>query len=78
MRFLSDYYLFLSPSEKARRQHENWLNRALRRDSRALRIPTRRVDRGGFGATMSSTEGVIWAEEWWNAAIARAERLDDS
>jgi len=69
----------LSPSERARRAHERWLNAACRRaEVSALRIPVRRCDRGGFGALTGSAPGREFAAQWWTEAIDRADRMIDA
>lgn len=69
----------LSPSEKARRMHERWLNAAIgRADLSALRIPVRRVDRGGFSVVTASAPARDAAERWWIDAIDRADRMIDA
>jgi len=69
----------MSASERARREHERWLNRALAlgADS-ALRIPVRDVRRGGFGAMRSSSAGRSLADRWWSEAIKRADAMVDA
>lgn len=54
----------------ARRTHSRWLSRAIRAGARVPRIPTRRVDEGGFDADMATAEGRAWAREWWEHALA--------
>jgi hypothetical protein len=73
MRFFGKNGGFLDASEKARRYHEGWLNRALGRDGALLRVPRRRVDRGGYSEMMRHPAGRYWAEQWWLDAIERAD-----
>lgn len=69
----------LSASERARRAHERWLNLAIRcADARALRIPVRRVDRGGFAEARRDAAGRRAAAQWWTEAIDRADRMIDA
>lgn len=66
----------LSRSERARRAHEAWLNRAIRRPQAwAFRIPVRRVDEGGFRSLRATSAGRAWAEQWWDEAIAHADTI---
>ena len=53
----------------ARRRHSRWLTRAMRVGVRVPRIPTRRVDEGGFDALMTTHEGREWASHWWSEAL---------
>lgn len=53
-----------------RRVHSRWLSRAMRAGYVAPRIPTRRVDEGGYEPVMASPEGRAWAAEWWDRALA--------
>lgn len=73
MRFFRHRNLWLTPSQKARLQHQRWLNRAMAGDTRALRIPVRRVDEGGFNHLRTIPGGRQWAEHWWTEAIDRAD-----
>lgn len=61
---------------RARREHSDWLTRALQSGARWPRIPTRRVSQGGFAEFMSRQDGPRRAERWWDAAIGRARGLD--
>lgn len=78
MRFFSKHYLLLTAGEKARRQHQSWLNRAMRRDTRTLRIPVRRMELGGFSALRSAPGGMQWAEQWWTEAMTRADMVSET
>ena len=51
------------------REHEDWLNRALRTGWPSTRIPTRRVADGGFAAVMKGDKGRAWAASWWIEAL---------
>jgi hypothetical protein len=75
MRFFEKNIGIAPSSEKVRRSHELWLDRAMRRNGPELRIPRRRADRGGFGVLMSHPAGRFWAERWWVDAIARADEI---
>ncbi|MBX3385344.1 MAG: hypothetical protein KF768_02100 [Phycisphaeraceae bacterium] len=61
-------------AEFMRRLHSRWLTRAMRVGFVAPRIPTRRVDEGGFDPVMRTAEGRAWAAEWWDRALSPAER----
>jgi len=65
----------LSPGEVARRLHSLWLTQAFQsgRDRLYPRIPTRRVEDGGFDRMMSTERGRARAEKWWELALARME-----
>lgn len=56
------------------RQHARWLTAALRGRKTAPRIPTRRVDEGGFARLMSTERGREVASQWWYDAIERTSR----
>lgn len=56
------------------RQHARWLSAALQGRKVAPRIPTRRVDEGGFARLMSTERGRRAASEWWYDAIDRTSR----
>lgn len=63
--------------EKARREHERWLDHALSGRLGVLpRIPTRRVRDGGFGPFTRSSAGRRWADGWWGEAIERTPEGD--
>lgn len=53
--------------------HERWLTRAVRSPGRYPRIPTRRVDTGGFSALLSRPGGGELAERWWELALERVD-----
>lgn len=78
MRFILRKALLLTAGERARRTHEAWLNRAVARDTSALRIPVRRVDEGGFSHLLRDPGGPQWAEQWWMDAVARADMVMDA
>jgi len=78
MRFFQRREFWLTANEKARLQHQRWLNRAVRRDTRGLRIPVRRVDQGGYRHLDAVPGGRQWAERWWMDAIENADLLVDS
>lgn len=62
-------------AEIARREHERWLNRAIRTGTPYPRIPVRLVRRGGFSGLMSSPGGSERAERWWKSALSRVDDL---
>lgn len=53
----------------ARRAHSRWLTRAMQAGVKVPRIPTRRVEEGGFDPVMATTEGREWAAAWWRDAL---------
>jgi hypothetical protein len=57
--------------ERARREHSAFLTQALRNriGVRHPRIPTRRVDRGGFDRLMADPRGRDAADRWWSSAF---------
>lgn len=55
----------------ARRQHSDWLTRALASGRAFPRIPTRRVDQGGFQGQAERKAGPSRAETWWKLALDR-------
>ena len=58
--------------ERARREHERWLNNAIGGAYGPLpRIPTRLVRDGGFGGLRKTENGRRWADGWWGDAIDR-------
>ena len=64
-------------AERARIVHSVWLTRAVRDRAEALpRIPTRRVDLGGFEAVRATPEGRAWADDWWQFALDRVESFN--
>lgn len=64
----------ITAGERARRTHSQWLTSAVRDRSGCLpRIPTRRVDEGGFDALVASPAGRRWADGWWRDAFDRVE-----
>jgi hypothetical protein len=63
----------LSPGEVARRVHSLWLTRAFESGRVYPRIPTRRVEDGGFDRMMATEHGRARAERWWELALARME-----
>lgn len=59
----------LEAGERARREHEVWLNHALRSGRRLPRIPRRKVSEGGFSAVTRTESGRRWAEAWWQGTL---------
>lgn len=57
--------------ELARRQHSQWLTRALASTQPVPHIPVRRVDEGGFTGQMRRKHGPGRAETWWTLALER-------
>lgn len=62
-----------TPSERARREHAEWLTRALSTGRVYPRIPTREVERGGFDHLRSSPKGRAIAARWWRTALERVD-----
>lgn len=65
----------LTSSELARAIHSEWLTRALEGRKVYPRIPTRRVDEGGFDALRARARGMARAEQWWTAALERVDEV---
>lgn len=63
----------LTLAERVRREHVRWLREAWRHPERVPRIPTRRVDEGGFSALMRLPQGRAWARAWWESAFAAVD-----
>ena len=61
--------------ERARREHSAFLTQALctRLGVRAPRIPTRRVDDGGFDRLMGDPRGRRAAGRFWSGALVDAD-----
>jgi hypothetical protein len=54
--------------------HSAWLTRALSGESGELpRIPARRVQEGGFGALLWTSQGRQWAADWWRRLLEKLE-----
>lgn len=65
-----------SAAEAMKRTHARWLTRALRSPrSRSFRIPTRRVDAGGFEELVRTEAGRAWADRWWSDAMQAADDM---
>jgi len=62
---------------RARRVHSIWLTRAVCEGRVYPRIPTRRVDLGGFDSLMRREGGPQLAERWWTIALLRVEVGDE-
>ena len=56
---------------RARREHSQYLSRALLglTATQLPRIPTRRVDKGGFDKVMRDPRGKRVADLWWHKAF---------
>jgi len=55
------------------REHQRWLNRALRGQVRAPRIPVRPVSDGGFAPMLARPGGREQAAAWWTEALQNDE-----
>lgn len=62
-----------SAAERFRREHSLWLTRAMLTGTPYPRIPSRRVDAGGFDGLRRREGGPGRAERWWSAALTRVE-----
>lgn len=63
-----------TPSERAVRLLEGWLNRALDMPEGTYpRIPLRMAREGGWQTVLTSDAGRAWAEGWWASAFAGVE-----
>jgi hypothetical protein len=62
-----------SHARRCREAHERWLNRAIRTPERYPRIPTRRVETGGFSGLLHRPGGARLAELWWERALERVD-----
>ena len=61
----------LDAGARARGEHSRWLTQALctRIGVPAPRIPTRKVEDGGFDRLMSDPRGRRVAQQWWTSAF---------
>lgn len=59
--------------ERFRAEHSRFLTLALRSGRKYPRIPTKRVDQGGFSGLMKLSEGEKRASMWWTAAMNRVD-----
>lgn len=64
----------LDAGERFRAEHSRFLTLALLSGRRYPRIPTKRVDQGGFSGLMKLSESEKRTSMWWSAAM---NRLDD-
>lgn len=63
-----------TPSDRAVRALEGWLNRAMEMPEGTYpRIPLRLSREGGWGAVLNTQTGRAWAEGWWATAFAGIE-----
>jgi hypothetical protein len=71
---LRDFFSNLEARAAAMRLlHSAWLTRAMQRGQRPPRIPTRKVEDGGWGSMMETPDGRAWAEEFWQGALEHSE-----
>ncbi|MFM9958800.1 MAG: hypothetical protein ACKVZJ_12060 [Phycisphaerales bacterium] len=71
--FDPDELSILTPSERAVRDLEGWLNRALAKPDDAFpRIPLRLVHQGGWRTAERPEERAL-ADAWWHDAFAAIE-----
>lgn len=64
---------WIARGEAMRRVHSAWLTRALQRGSRPPRIPTRKVEDGGWKTLMDTPEGRAWAQDFWDETLEHPE-----
>lgn len=65
----------LAAGRKARLLHSAWLTRAVREDRVYPRIPARRVDEGGFAELLSTQEGRVVVDWWWEHTLSQVDDL---
>jgi len=65
----------LTAAERFRREHSLWLTRAMLTHRAYPRIPSRRVEAGGFEALRAREGGPGRAAAWWAAALTRVDDL---
>lgn len=61
-------------AERMRAEHERFLTIALLARREYPKIPTRRVDQGGFDRLMAREHGPRLAQRWWETALDRIDR----
>ncbi len=66
---------WMTTGERARRQHSEWLTRALVSGRRVPRIPIRAVSAGGWGELMSRPNGRVIAERWWRRTLRALDEV---
>lgn len=64
-----------SAAERFRREHSLWLTQAMLTGRAYPRIPSRRVDAGGFDGLRAREGGGRRAGAWWAAALTRVDDL---
>lgn len=65
-----------SIGDRFRREHSAWLTHAVQTSTPYPRIPTRRVDSGGYDRMMRLEHGPERAAKWWALAGDRVDALD--
>lgn len=68
----------MGPADRMIRQHSLWLTWAVERLAEGAHeefpwIPTRPVDAGGFAEVTATSDGRLWADEWWDSAFLGLE-----
>jgi hypothetical protein len=63
----------LDAGARFRAEHSRFLTLALLSGRRYPRIPSKRVDRGGFNGLLKLDEGQKRAAMWWAAALNRVD-----
>ena len=59
--------------QRARREHSQWLTRAMTEGRSYPRIPARRADLGGFSELLSRPEGRIVVDWWWAHTLEQVD-----
>jgi len=67
----------LDAGERARREHEEWLTRAISSGKSYPKIPLKPAATGGYSELMERPGGEQLAAAWWEAAFGRVDRLDE-
>ncbi|MCR9077073.1 MAG: hypothetical protein NXI07_13625, partial [bacterium] len=66
----------LDAGARFRAEHSRFLTLALLSGRRYPRIPSKRVDQGGYAGLMKLDEGEKRAAMWWAAAFMRVDDLN--
>ena len=64
-------------AERMVRYHEQWLSAALVKGRRIPRIPTRRVEEGGYAMLLATPGGRVQAEHWWMSTLNALPTSDE-
>lgn len=63
----------LDAGARFRAEHSRFLTLALRSGRKYPRIPTKRVDQGGYSGLLKLSEGEKRAAMWWSTAMNRVD-----